>query len=252
MKDIAKKKKLLIIVTILVVVAVAGSLILLNPIRSLIAIGSMNPLAMQEVMPGIYAINNGYVNLYIIRSDDRYIMFDAGADTDATVSALRDFGISINDIAAVMLTHTDNDHVSALTLLPSAEVYMSDSNRVFLESEVGRNRSKLFIDMDRAYSTIKDGEVITIAGTQIQCIYTPGHTDGSVCYLVNGKYLFTGDNLNLNNGDAVLFNSIFNMNGEEQEQSLRRLSTLNGVEALFTMHTGYTADFLTAFSKWAE
>ena len=41
---------------------------------------------------------------------------------------------------------------------------------------------------------IEDKEVINIAGFQIQCIWTPGHTPGGMCFLIE-DCLFSGDTL---------------------------------------------------------
>ena len=211
---------------------------------------SMKPLESQEVMPGIFAVKNSFVNLYLVKAGDKYIAFDAGADERATKAAMDNLGIDQNHVTAVFLTHTDSDHVAAVPLFSS--VYMPESNRDFMGENEGRSRSKAFLDMELEYMTLADGETITVGGVQIQCIFTPGHTPGSACYIADGKYLFAGDNLNLKNGGAVLFTDVFNMDNETQKQSLRKLSTLGGIEAVFTMHSGYTADFTAAFADWSE
>ncbi|MCL2137681.1 MAG: MBL fold metallo-hydrolase, partial [Coriobacteriia bacterium] len=84
------------------------------------------------------------------------------------------------------------------------------------------------------------------------CIFTPGHTDGSACYVVDGRYLFTGDTLKLEEGSVTLFYDVFNMDNDTQEQSIRKLAGLKGIEAVFTMHNGYTTDFNTAFEGWFD
>jgi glyoxylase-like metal-dependent hydrolase (beta-lactamase superfamily II) len=42
---------------------------------------------------------------------------------------------------------------------------------------------------------LKENEVINIGEISILPIFTPGHSPGSVSFLVNGKYLFSGDTL---------------------------------------------------------
>ena len=46
----------------------------------------------------------------------------------------------------------------------------------------------------KADIVLKDSEVLKIGNLKIKILHTPGHTPGSVCYLVNGN-LFTGDTL---------------------------------------------------------
>ena len=45
------------------------------------------------------------------------------------------------------------------------------------------------------YTKVADGEVFSFAGggPAVAVIHTPGHTPGSTCYLIDGKYLITGD-----------------------------------------------------------
>ena len=252
MENTSKKKKRKIIIPLLIVAAIIIALLLINPVRMIIALTSMNALDTHEVAPDIFAVNNSFVNLYLVKSGDKYIAFDAGGDNKATKAAMENFGIDESDVIAVFLTHTDGDHVAAVPLFASAEIYMAESNRLFLDEKDGRNRSKVFLDMKRDYISLNDGETIIIADLEIQCVFTPGHTPGSACFIVDGKYLFAGDNLNLKDGKAVLFTDVFNMSNDIQTQSLRKLARLDGIEAVFTMHTGYTNDFQTAFADWAE
>ena len=245
-----KKSKIIIIAAVCIVIVCA--VIVFYPARAAVARHSMTPLETQEVIPGVYAIENQFVNLYLVKSGDAYIAFDAGYDEGATASALASFGIDTGDVSAVFLTHTDYDHVAAVPLFAKAEIYMADSNRVFLEGKIGQLRSKAFSDMKCEFSTLEDGETVTIAGSRIQCIFTPGHTSGSASYVVDGKYLFAGDTMRLIDGKAALFYAVFNMDSNEQKNSIRKLSGIEGIEYVFTMHTGCTADPSTAFSDWAE
>lgn len=42
---------------------------------------------------------------------------------------------------------------------------------------------------------LHDGEVLSIAGMRVEVIHTPGHRFDSVCYLVDGTHIVTGDTL---------------------------------------------------------
>ena len=245
-----KIKTAWIVIGIIAVVLVIVGVLSFNIIRSVIAITTMKPLDTGPVSGQVSAVKNDYVNFYLYKSGDKYIVFDAGADQGVAQKALEDLGIDPADVAAVFLTHTDGDHVTALPLFTSAQVYMGESNRAFLEGKDGQSRSGVFLGMGLAVKTMQDQETVLVAGVSVQCLYTPGHTAGSVCYLVDGKYLFVGDTLNLKDGKAVLFNDVFNMDNDVQAESIRRLSGLAGVEAVFTMHTGYSVDPKAAFAGW--
>jgi len=42
---------------------------------------------------------------------------------------------------------------------------------------------------------LEDSPGATTAGERIRVLPTPGHTEGSLCYLLDGRYLFTGDHI---------------------------------------------------------
>jgi glyoxylase-like metal-dependent hydrolase (beta-lactamase superfamily II) len=46
-----------------------------------------------------------------------------------------------------------------------------------------------------AYTTVDDGDAIPLGTWRLTAIRTPGHTLESTCYLLNDRYLFTGDTL---------------------------------------------------------
>jgi len=64
-----------------------------------------------------------------------------------------------------------------------AEYYVSDLEEYSQES-MGSNIKK-----------IKEGDIEKIDEIEIKILNTPGHTNGSLCFLVGSKLLFTGDTL---------------------------------------------------------
>jgi len=247
-----KKGKIFKIILFSVIAVVVIAMLILQLPQSLITLLTMKPLDTQELLPNVYAIKDTYVNMYLYKSGDEYIAFDAGTNANAVSSALASLGINTMDVTAVFLTHTDGDHVMSLTLFPGAEIFMAESNSAFLGTREGEDRSKAFVNMERGYNTLDNGmSYTTDAGVDIRVYYTPGHTPGSACYLVDEKYLFTGDNFRLKNGKVDLFYNVFNMDNDAQRESLILLSGINyNIEAIFTMHNGYTTDFNSAFKEW--
>ncbi|MCS7165512.1 MAG: MBL fold metallo-hydrolase [Candidatus Calescibacterium sp.] len=45
------------------------------------------------------------------------------------------------------------------------------------------------------FSFAKEGDVLTLGSAKIKVLHVPGHTLGNLVYLVNDKYLFTGDTI---------------------------------------------------------
>ena len=85
-------------------------------------------------------------------------------------------------IKGVMETHIHADHLSGAKLLSDlakTNYYVSSAD---LKAKID------FVDLNKL-------EKINIGENEIKIIKTPGHTDGSVCLIVNDKALLTGDTL---------------------------------------------------------
>lgn len=103
--------------------------------------------------------------------------------------------------------------------------------------------------LDLPYVTMKENAVMNIGKIKIKAIPTPGHTSGSTAYLVNGRYLFTGDLLVLRDGKAEVTSSMLNNDHELSKQSIRKLAReLQGVRIILTAHSGFTTDFERAMT----
>lgn len=70
---------------------------------------------------------------------------------------------------------------------------------ILLEKEIGAEvmvMSPDFMGADFPYTTLEDGQTISLSGgPEIKVIHTPGHTLGSTSYLIDGKFLLTGDTI---------------------------------------------------------
>ena len=210
----------------------------------------MNVIKTGEVLPDIFAVSNRQVNFYIMKTAQKYIAFDAGTSEKMSVNELAKIKINRDDITAVFLTHTDSDHVGAITLFKNAKIYISKPEEQMINGDIKRAFILGYNKLAQSYETLDDGESVDIDGMNIKCIITPGHTNGSACYIANGKYLFSGDNFSLKNGKADLFIALFNMDGNEQKKNLKKIAGLQNIEAVFTGHHGYTENFNEAFEKW--
>lgn len=84
-------------------------------------------------------------------------------------------------ITKVIDTHQHADHISAakeLSKITNAKLYLSARE-----------------DYNIEHTKAKDGEIISIGKKQIRVMHTPGHTVGSMTYLVDEIYAFCGDTL---------------------------------------------------------
>ena len=125
--------------------------------------------------------SNGY---FIVEPDERVAAFvDPGGSPENIVSTLRKSPVSVRYL---LLTHKHKDHVDAL-----AEV-----RRAFPEARVVIHRNYVAAVGAPAEGAIgiDDGGTLPFGNSEIRLMHTPGHTDGSSCFIYSGT-VFTGDTL---------------------------------------------------------
>jgi hydroxyacylglutathione hydrolase len=211
----------------------------------------MTPVETSQVTNDIYAVKDGIVNIFLIKDGSEFIAIDAGQKKRIIVNEFQKLGIDPGQVKAVLLTHSDFDHVGAISLYKNAQVYLPKEEEQLINGETGRFLffgNKLDV---KSYKLIDD-EVFWIDSVKILPIPTPGHTPGSTCYIVNNKYLFTGDALRLQAGNIDLFPKFINKNARRAKNSMNKLTDLDGVQYIFTAHYGYTDDYKSAVIQWKE
>jgi glyoxylase-like metal-dependent hydrolase (beta-lactamase superfamily II) len=207
-----------------------------------------------RITEDVIAINDLHSSMYFVRTNDGYIAIDAGF-----FSGIIEKGFEYNDIRpesirAVLLTHTDLDHQNAISIFHNATVYLSFNEFYMVKDGINRlsfipwftNTLKF-----NKYLVMKDEDEFTIGNRKIKCIALPGHTLGSMGYIIDGKYLFSGDAFRIKNGKLQLpYKRIFAMDINQMENTLRKVAQLKGIKYIFSGHSGFTADFNYAVSDW--
>lgn len=199
----------------------------------------MNPIKTGEILPGVYAVSAMQANFYIVKSGRGYIAFDAGRSIKASLKEIKKLQIDPDEVSAVFMTHTDSDHIGGLDAFQNASVFISKPEEQMIDGSTKRALLLGYNYISRPYETLEDGETRAIDDMSVECIVTPGHTKGSACYLVNGKYLFSGDNFGLKKNKIVPFIPLINMDNNEHKRSIEKLSKIANIEAKFTGHHGY-------------
>jgi len=212
-------------------------------------IKKMSSLETREIVKDVFAVQDNFVNLFLVKNGSTYIAIDAGNNAEHIHQELNRLHIDPKSVAAVLLTHSDVDHIAGLSLFENAVIYLSRAEEQMITGQTSRF---LFMKnkLNYAHELLEDNQVFTISGLKIKGILAPGHTPGSMCYLINDTWLFTGDSMSIKNGKVKEFNKIFNMDTQIQQKSLEKLADLPGVEYLFTAHYGFTDEFQRVFENW--
>jgi hydroxyacylglutathione hydrolase len=199
----------------------------------------------------VCAVRDGGVNMFLYTDGADMIAIDAGYSSKAVSRELKRLGADPSSVTHLFLTHADLDHAGGLSLFPIARIFLSLGEERMIDGTTARFLG-LFRNavIRRSHDLLRDGDVVTAGGIRVRALSTPGHTPGSMSYLVDGRVLFTGDTLILQNGSANAFHRLLNMDTRRQRESIRALSALQGVELLCTAHTGWTRNFPGVMMHW--
>jgi len=205
----------------------------------------------QLVSAGFYLLNSGYVASYLLDAGDSLVAFDTGMSRKMLLAQMDILNLDAAKVLDVFLTHSDPDHTGGIKAFPKATAHISSAEVAMLDGTTprffGRVHSK---PLPFAYETLDDGQEIRIGSAKITCMATPGHTSGSMSYLINDSILVVGDEMNLKQGRAVLDMKFISIDNTKRKESLIRLAQMKGVTLLCTAHSGYTDDFDAAMEGW--
>ncbi len=210
----------------------------------------------------VACVREWVANIFFYRKGDTTIMIDAGYNYDRLAEKMSWLGLDPKDIRHILITHQDTDHVGAVEadspgLFRQATLYIGETENRYLTGEVRRkviyHLYKLpQVTIPNRKQLLQDGQTLKIDDITIQCFLVPGHTWGHMVYLIDDRYLFTGDTLWFGADGGYSFISAL---AEDNRLAVRSLAALEtrlkglGVQPLFiTGHTGWTDDFAFAFA----
>ncbi|MDH3554767.1 MAG: MBL fold metallo-hydrolase [Deltaproteobacteria bacterium] len=119
---------------------------------------------------------NSYI--LICQKTNESVVVDAPGEAGMVVERLKE-----TQPKYILMTHDHFDHIGGLVELRSTlevpvAAHLADANDLPLEPDL----------------LLNDGDEILIGAIKLMVLHTPGHTPGSVCFLV-GNYLIAGDTL---------------------------------------------------------
>ncbi len=200
--------------------------------------------------PGLYAVNCRYVNFYIYTDKDFIICFDVGTGQRRIKKELKKINIAPELVTHVFLTHSDYDHVNGLKLFAGAKVYISKLEKPLTDGGLRRSPFLNNKMKQKNMLPLKDGEVIRIGTNEIKAVSTPGHTPGSMSYLLNGHILFAGDCFYIEKNSVTTGMNFMNMDVEQQNESIKKLAELKDIKIVCTGHSGTSGDFDPIMERW--
>jgi len=137
-------------------------------------------------------------NSYLVEDEDTHdaVVIDSNLEPDLIVELAR--GRSAN-VRAILLTHTDLDHIAGLHELREAfgdvpvAVHEAEREVVAEGKALRREFGPIATQVDNV-ARLAEGEPFRAGSLEFEVLHTPGHSPGGVTLKIDG-YLFTGDAL---------------------------------------------------------
>jgi len=167
------------------------------------------------------------------------VIFDAAHTAAPIVTA-----VGGRNVVAVVCTHGHNDHVTVAPELGEAldaPVLLHPGDDVLWR----------MTHPDENFRAVSDGETLSVAGTELRALHTPGHSPGSVCwYAPETGAVFSGDTL-FSGGPGATGRSFSDFPTILQSIS-GRLGTLPAETVVYTGHGDTTriGDEIVHYDEW--
>ena len=194
-----------------------------------------------EILPGIHVVPGSFWSRVYLIEGDTLALVDTGLPWNArsVLKYIGSIGRSAEELRLILMTHSHPDHTTgALTIRrrTGAEIAAhGHDTKVHSDHQVSVSYMGVFtslrvpvpfLERTPVDHIVADGDVLP-ALDGIRVIHTPGHTPGSVCYLLESRgLLFSGDTL-FSNGKRVSRSVPFpGSDRHDYRRSLQRLATL--------------------------
>ncbi|KAJ5374199.1 hypothetical protein N7517_006205 [Penicillium concentricum] len=130
-------------------------------------------------------------NTYLVGSGQTRILIDTGQGCPIWLTTLVKYLDQHQlSISQVLLTHWHSDHTGGLPALLAQYPHLAAAVHK--------------ADPDRGQHSIHDGQTFTAQGTTLRALFTPGHSQDHMCFVLEESgAMFTGDNV-LGHGGSVV------------------------------------------------
>jgi hydroxyacylglutathione hydrolase len=137
-------------------------------------------------------------NTFLISQDgsDRAVLVDPGDEPDLLLGGIEQEGVTLD---AILITHTDVDHVGAVAPVAKATGAPVYCPKLEVErlADIMAHAPMPGLGPYEGYEadeTVEGGERLQLAGSDIEVVFTPGHTEGHVTYAFpEGPAIASGD-----------------------------------------------------------
>ena len=149
------------------------------------------PFPAHRIVGNLYYVGTYDLTSYLITTPAGNILINTGLEGSAPLikAAVESLGFTLKDTKIILATHAHYDHTAAmaeLKRLTGAKFMASEGDAALFED--GGKSDYLFTDQKFRFAPVKvdgrlkDGQKISLGGTELTVYSHPGHTRGSVSY----------------------------------------------------------------------
>ena len=189
----------------------------------------------EEIVPNLYRVEIPlpksplkWLNSYIIRGEDRFLIIDTGFNREECLKAMNESLQKLNvdlEKTDIFITHLHVDHIGLADALSrkNTRIYFNEPEAkqvnnlydepekhwqaivdVYIANGFAAEGAKLALGSHPAhkfgmkrridFTIVKDGDMLNIGDFNFRCVATPGHSPGHTClYEADKKILVAGD-----------------------------------------------------------
>ncbi len=187
-----------------------------------------------HVINGLLRVNSYYL---VNEQTGNAVVIDPGENYNRVKTTQKECGFTVK---AVLLTHAHFDHAGTAKKLQDdgAKIYISniDAPKLHNDDNLSKQFGRRFNEDCVADFTFVDGDVLEIEDISVKVLLTPGHTDGSACFIVDNM-LFSGDTLFYESVGRTDFPT---GNHDSLVKSVLKLFSLDGNYTVYPGHEEFT------------
>ncbi len=179
-----------------------------------------------------------FVYSYLIHGENTYLI-DTGvvSSEDVIFEYMEKIGLKPADISLIVLSHSHPDHIGSANSTKEksgCKVAAHSGERSWIEDVELQAKERpvpnfhLLVEGSvKIDNILEDGDVLDIGDNTIKIIHTPGHSKGSISFLMEEEgILITGDAIPIN-GDLPIYDDI-----ESSVRSIKKLKAIKGIKTL--------------------
>jgi metallo-beta-lactamase class B len=148
------------------------------------------PFPPHKIAGNLYYVGTEDLACFLFVTPEGDILVNTGLvdSTPLIRESFRKLGFRLEDIKILLTMQAHYDHVAAMNeirKIVGAKVYITEPDAPVLEDG---GKSDPFLGPEYRFAPVKvdrqlkDGDVVSLGGTELKVIFTPGHTRGSVSY----------------------------------------------------------------------